>query len=99
MTSTFQRRSQELYDRRALAAGNPQFADADLGRCQRKRRFRIPAARQEFVEEIGKVLDRLCFSERQHGLPLLRRDDREFWTSSLTSSAPAVSLKRREGEA
>ena len=95
----FKRRTQELHDRRALAAGNPQFADAGLGRCQRKRRLRIPAAREEFVEEIGKVLDRLCFPERQHALPLPRGDDREFWTSSLSSSAPAVSLKRGEGKA
>jgi hypothetical protein len=53
----FKRRTQELHDRRALAAGYPEFADTGFRCCQRERRLRIPAARQEFVEEIGKVFD------------------------------------------
>jgi hypothetical protein len=66
MPPMFQRRLQKLNDRGPLAVAEPKLPDAGSHRRQGKRRLRVSAARQEIVEQIGDVLDRLSLGQRQH---------------------------------
>ncbi len=61
-----QRRAEELHDRRPIAARHPEVAYAGLRRRDRERGASVPAAGQETIEEVGKVLDRLRLPKRRY---------------------------------
>jgi hypothetical protein len=65
----------------SFATWYPELGDPDLGRCERKCSLAVSAAREEIVEQIGKVLDCLGFAERQH-CSLPRRNNRQVRAAS-----------------